>query len=586
MSFGQFASTTQFYLYGRSHCTRTGWEKASRSYDKPDLLESNDLDLSGKIYLITGANAGIGKEITTFLAKKKAKVFMVCRNRQRAEKARDDIIHACSLASPEEDETSIEDRLPLLIGDCGLETDVKRIWDEFVKSQSEIISPLGVRSVPKPRLDALICNAGALLNEKTLTNEGVEVTFATHLLFGTYLLGKLAFDSGILTGTEFSRFIVVSSGGMYNTKFPSWELATATDPTSAYDGQFAYAYAKRGQVLLCEKWAEQYPTVKVVSCHPGWTQSEGLDSAYGEQKKYLEPLRSGWQGAEGIIWLAIAPWTMIQSGGFYLDRSPQVKHMAGPFFSEGSYTKNTPEEVNEMLVNLERWSSIDTRLQNAEAERKAIIKKLPLTALTSIRLDIPRYMGRWYVLGNIPTSIEIGAMNCIENYKLDDKDSDIVRINFEYQPKDSHKGTSMGMRGKIHNQPINTHWLIDPKVCGFHVPLSMDYLLIDIDEDYSYCCVSTPDRSFVWIMTREVPSVYTLPNVPLHEVYRLNIDRVEDAFPLNAAVSGGDSGIVSEKFLKERKLLKEVILPKLDDCGIDVSKILRCAWMRPSGENC
>ena len=35
----------------------------------------------------------------------------------------------------------------------------------------------------------------------------------------------------------------------------------------------------------------------------------------------------------------------VESGAFYLDRVPRVKHVAGPFFSEGTYTKNTPQEV-------------------------------------------------------------------------------------------------------------------------------------------------------------------------------------------------------------------------------------------------
>ena len=39
------------------------------------------------------------------------------------------------------------------------------------------------------KLDALVCNAGAMAHERTLTKEGVEITFASHLLFGTYLLG-------------------------------------------------------------------------------------------------------------------------------------------------------------------------------------------------------------------------------------------------------------------------------------------------------------------------------------------------------------------------------------------------------------
>jgi dehydrogenase/reductase SDR family protein 12 len=61
------------------------------------------------------------------------------------------------------------------------------------------------------RLDGLICNAGVLLNERTLTREKIEVTFATHLLFGTYLLTSLALS--YLENTPNSRVIVVSSGG-------------------------------------------------------------------------------------------------------------------------------------------------------------------------------------------------------------------------------------------------------------------------------------------------------------------------------------------------------------------------------------
>jgi hypothetical protein len=43
--------------------------------------------------------------------------------------------------------------------------------------------------------------------------------------------------------------------------------------------------------------------------------------AYGETKKYLEPLRSTWEGAEGIIYLCVAPVEEIEGGAFYLDRA-------------------------------------------------------------------------------------------------------------------------------------------------------------------------------------------------------------------------------------------------------------------------
>ena len=97
----------------------------------------------------------------------------------------------------------------------------------------------------------MVCNAGVLLNERTLTSEGVETTFASHFLFGSYMLGTLLMPQ-IDPGE--GCIIFVSSGGMYNTKFPSWTRATSTgDAKSSYSGNMSYSYAKRGQVLLAER---------------------------------------------------------------------------------------------------------------------------------------------------------------------------------------------------------------------------------------------------------------------------------------------------------------------------------------------
>ena len=180
------------------------------------------------------------------------------------------------------------------------------MWSEFTAQLGDT-----------PRLDGLVCNAGLLANEKTLTNEQVEITLAVHLLFGTYLLGKLALP--LLEATPGSKLIAVSSGGMYNTKFPAWDIASNTGETN-YDGQLVYAYAKRGQVLLMEEWAKQHPLVKCVSCHPGWTYTEGVEAAYGANKKYLEPLRSLWEGAEGIVYLLVEDAAKLEGGALYLDR--------------------------------------------------------------------------------------------------------------------------------------------------------------------------------------------------------------------------------------------------------------------------
>ena len=85
---------------------------------------------------------------------------------------------------------------------------------------------------------------------------------------------------------------------MYNGKFPDWDIATAESTIVKYDGNLAYVYCKRAQVLLCERWTQQHPTgPKFVTCHPGWTDTPGVDAAYGGDKKYLEPMRSMWQGS-------------------------------------------------------------------------------------------------------------------------------------------------------------------------------------------------------------------------------------------------------------------------------------------------
>lgn len=107
------------------------------------------------------------------------------------------------------------------------------------------------------------------------------------------------------------------------------------------------------QVLLAERWATEFPEVAFVSAHPGWTATDAVDAAFGDQKKLLEPMRNTWEGAEGICWLIATDRSNLESGQFYLDRKTQKKHIAGPFMSEGSYTKNKPAEVDTMMQNLE-----------------------------------------------------------------------------------------------------------------------------------------------------------------------------------------------------------------------------------------
>lgn len=319
----QMITTTQFYLYGLSHFTATGWLRASKKYAASELEE---VALVGKYYCVTGANSGIGRECARYLYTQGATVFLVCRNRERGEKA---------IAEMSAERCAVEGgKLELVIGDVSLAAATLQVADA-IKTKTK-------------QLDALVCNAGALMNEKTMTPENIETTFAAHLAFGSYLLSREL--RPLLTTASQPRVIFVTSGGMYNSRFPG--VDQCRDPDN-YDGQFAYTYAKRGQVLLAEHLSTSDPDVVYVSSHPGWTDTPGVESAYGTQKKWLEPMRTLWQGAEGMCWLCVVDKTKLHPGALYLDRTPQRKHLAGPFFTEGSATKNKPAEVADMVRDLD-----------------------------------------------------------------------------------------------------------------------------------------------------------------------------------------------------------------------------------------
>ncbi len=58
---------------------------------KPAFTEKNVPDLSGKVYIVTGSNTGVGKEVAQILYSKNAKVYMAARSEDKAERAIADI---------------------------------------------------------------------------------------------------------------------------------------------------------------------------------------------------------------------------------------------------------------------------------------------------------------------------------------------------------------------------------------------------------------------------------------------------------------------------------------------------------------
>jgi apolipoprotein D and lipocalin family protein len=133
-------------------------------------------------------------------------------------------------------------------------------------------------------------------------------------------------------------------------------------------------------------------------------------------------------------------------------------------------------------------------------------KNLPQVK-TVENVDIKKFMGKWYVIANIPTFIEKGAYNAIETYTWNEKE-DRIDVSFKFN-QDSFDGKekSYPQKAFIYDSKTNAEWRIQP-----FWPLKLAYLITDLAPDYSYTVVAVPNREHVWIMART-------PNLP-EEIYQ------------------------------------------------------------------
>jgi NAD(P)-dependent dehydrogenase (short-subunit alcohol dehydrogenase family) len=139
--------------------------------------------MNGKVVMLTGANAGMGKEIVLALAGIGAKVVMVSRDRARGEAARADVQQVAG--------ADVE----LLIADLSSQQSIRNLVREFMAHHD--------------RLHVLINNAGVTQPRRVETADGLESVFATNHL-GPFLLTSLLLP--VLTASAPSRVVTVASG--------------------------------------------------------------------------------------------------------------------------------------------------------------------------------------------------------------------------------------------------------------------------------------------------------------------------------------------------------------------------------------
>ncbi len=124
-------------------------------------------------------------------------------------------------------------------------------------------------------------------------------------------------------------------------------------------------------------------------------------------------------------------------------------------------------------------------------------QNLPEQTITT-KVEIPKFMGRWYVIASIPTMFETDAFNATETYTWNAA-KDRIDIDFRFN-KDSATGPvkKIPQKAFIYNKDTNAEWRVQPIW-----PLKFAYLIIDLAPDYSYTIIGVPNRNHVWLMARE-----------------------------------------------------------------------------------
>ncbi|XP_058974444.1 retinol dehydrogenase 13-like [Musca domestica] len=253
-------------------------------YNKPTRID-------GKVVLITGCNTGIGKETALELAKRGGHIYMACRNYEKCEEARKEIIELSGNRN---------------VFNRTLDLSSLQSVRDFVEKFNEEVQ----------RLDILINNAGIMSTPLGYTIDGYEQQLAVNHL-GPFLLTNLLLDK--LKASAPSRIVVVSSLTHRVGKIKQHDL----NSKKSYGKFEAYAQSKLANVLFTRHLAKRLRGTGVtINClHPGSIHTEIgrndplMDKMISTVGKFV--LRSVKGGAQTTIFAAIDPAIESDSGEYY-----------------------------------------------------------------------------------------------------------------------------------------------------------------------------------------------------------------------------------------------------------------------------
>jgi len=256
-------------------------------------------DLNGKIYVVTGANSGIGFAAAKNFAGRGAEVILVCRSLVKATSARNEII-----------ESTGNERIHIEIADF---SSLKSVHD------------LGQRLAERySKIDVLCSNAGGASGARQTTEEGFEQTFVTNHL-SSFLLTKHLLPALLRSAESGSaRVVFTSSLGHKNSPLDFNDL----NLEQGYTTLKAYGRTKLMNLLMAKEMHKRFGDQGLIcsSFHPGavrtpiWGKSGFLATMLGlAMYPFMWSIE---KGAETFIWLASSEDSEVKNaqGAYFFDK--------------------------------------------------------------------------------------------------------------------------------------------------------------------------------------------------------------------------------------------------------------------------
>jgi NAD(P)-dependent dehydrogenase (short-subunit alcohol dehydrogenase family) len=256
----------------------------------PGFTDDDLTDQTGRVFLITGANTGLGFETSKALASKGARVLLGCRSAERA--------------------TGAIDQIRTVVPNADLD------FVQLDQADLSSVRAAAERVAEEPRLDVLVNNAGIMIPPLEHTADGFESQFGVNHL-GTFALTALLLDK--LAEGESGRVVVTSSLAHKGAEMFFDDI----DASDSYDARARYGQSKLSNLLFMYELDRRLrgagsPTV-AVGCHPGIAETELFRTMPSWMRLIVPLVRPIFNSAAAGAWptLLAATGLGVQGGDFY-----------------------------------------------------------------------------------------------------------------------------------------------------------------------------------------------------------------------------------------------------------------------------